>query len=110
MIQIQPEPDLQRLLQLFTSFIRQKGVGMSSVLRNNEYSVEIYDKDRLGMHRSVLLSLCTLLSYCYEKQFVVDGKNIVSVNSCRRPVLEQNDLLLHIFQKWKKNRRSRSSD
>ena len=108
MITIQTEPDLQnihRLLQIFTASMRQQGINMSINARQETYYLNIYANDRLGLHRTVLSSLCMLMSYCYEKQFVVDGNNrILSINACRRPVLEQDDLLLPMFRKWNNHR------
>ena len=102
MLEVQTEPDLQRLLQIFTAFMRQQGILVNSMRRHGTYCLNIHGNDRLGLHRTVLLSLCTLMSYCYQKKFVVDGNRIISTDACRRPVLEQDDLLLPLFRKWNK--------
>ena len=104
MIEISPQPDLQCLLWIFTKQMKKMTLRVDDIYKKGSYFINIRDDDTLNTHRAVLSSLCLLLSYCYEKKFVVKNEQVVSTCSYTRPTLETNDIVVLMFRKWNEHK------
>ncbi len=90
-------PDLQCLLWTFTTEMKQMDVHLRTKGIN---CIRISEDDQLGLHRSVLRTLCHLLEYCYEKEFKQSADKINAGRIKPRPVLNNTDRIKKMFNTW----------
>jgi len=100
MIQIEENTDLKCLLWIFCTEMELMGIHI-----RNHYSKQCYLEIKNGaplcIDRSVKQSLCSTLSYCYNKTFVEKNDVISSISTpYTKPTLEKNDIVLKIYNKW----------
>lgn len=100
-------PDLQCLLWTFVSEMKKMDV---IVILKGTNSIRILKDDRLGLHRSVLRTLCHLLEYCYEKEFKQIGDNINAGSVKQRPILNNADGIKKMFTTWNEYKHMPSLD
>jgi len=97
MYTITPQPDLQCLLWTFAAEMKRMDVLTTPKGTNG---IHISQDDVLGLHRSVLHTLCCLLEYCYEKEFVNVGDTIKAGAAQPRPALSNTDGIKKMFNTW----------
>jgi hypothetical protein len=89
-------PDLQCLLWTFAAEMKKMDV---IVILKGTNGIRILEDDRLGLHRSVLRTLCHLLEYCYEKEFKQVGDKI-TLGHTTSPILKNSDGIKKMFNTW----------
>lgn len=90
------ESEIKHLIDIFI-----KTMYTYDIQLRRQHETLIYPKqDSLGLYKSITRNLCSLLSYCYEKQFCRYENTIISSGPKKRDQLEDSDIVKIMYQQW----------